>query len=79
MITKRKVKKFIDKFADYLHSGIVATDFELDTEENAGERIVLNTRVMTYDEVFQIFGRHVEKELGIKFFDKEKKNRNENI
>lgn len=68
MITKRKVKKFVDKFGKFLYDGMVGSDFEY-CETNSKESDI---EYKTYDFIFQIFGRHVEQELGIKFFDKEK-------
>lgn len=54
MITKRKVKKFVDKFGQYLLDGIAEYKFESDVNDNKK----YEGAAMAFDEIFQIFGRH---------------------
>lgn len=79
MFTKRKVKKFVDGFADVLFEEIEDVKHRLDEAEANGNKDEVfreSCELMQREFVFQIFGRHVEAKLGIKFFDEEKKGQN---
>lgn len=65
MFTKRKVKKFVDKFGKFLHDEYKESYSRYDETCKFDDFV----RCSTYHFVFQIFGRYVEQELGIKFFD----------
>lgn len=79
MFTKRRVKKFVDKFTDVLFQEIQDVKCRLDEAETNGNKdevFIESCELMQRELVFHIFGRYVENDLGIKFFDEEKKNEN---